>query len=48
MPVEYGRHMEHSIFSSKDLCLIRELPEIIDMGVDSCKNRRTFKNRILC
>ena len=30
---EYGT----SIFSSKDLCLIRELPEIIDMGVDSVK-----------
>ena len=25
------------IFSSKDLCLIRELPEIIEMGVDSLK-----------
>ena len=26
-----------SIFSSRDLCLIKELPEIIDMGVDSLK-----------
>ena len=26
-----------SIFSSKDLCLIKELPEIIQMGVDSLK-----------
>lgn len=25
------------IFSSKDLCLIKELPEIIDMGIDSLK-----------
>ena len=25
------------IFSSKDLCLIKELPEIIEMGVDSLK-----------
>ncbi len=25
------------IFSSKDLCLIREIPEIIEMGVDSLK-----------
>ncbi len=25
------------IFSSKDLCLIRELPEIIKMGIDSLK-----------
>ena len=25
------------IFSSKDLCLIKEIPEIIDMGVDSLK-----------
>ena len=36
MPIEtsdYGT----SIFSSKDLCLIKELPEIIDMGVDSLK-----------
>ena len=30
---EYGT----SIFSSKDLCLIKELPEIIDMGIDSVK-----------
>ncbi len=30
---EYGT----SIFSSKDLCLIKEIPEIIDMGVDSLK-----------
>ena len=30
---EYGT----SIFSSKDLCLIKEIPEIIDMGIDSLK-----------
>ena len=30
---EYGT----SIFSSKDLCLIKEIPEIIEMGIDSVK-----------
>ena len=32
-PSEYGT----SIFSSKDLCLIKEIPEIIEMGIDSLK-----------
>ncbi len=36
MPVEINEHGT-SIFSSKDLCLIKELPEIIEMGVDSLK-----------
>lgn len=36
MPIEVDEHGT-SIFSSKDLCLINELPEIIDMGVDSLK-----------
>lgn len=36
MPVEMDEHGT-SILSSKDLCLINELPEIIDMGVDSLK-----------
>jgi len=36
MPVEIDEHGT-SILSSKDLCLIKELPEIIDMGVDSLK-----------
>ena len=36
MPVEIDEHGT-SILSSKDLCLINELPEIIDMGVDSLK-----------
>ena len=36
MPVETDEHGT-SIFSSKDLCLIKEIPEIIDMGVDSLK-----------
>lgn len=36
MPVEMDENGT-SIFSSKDLCLIRELPEIIDMGIDSLK-----------
>ena len=30
---EYGT----SIFSSKDLCLLKEIPEIINMGIDSLK-----------
>lgn len=36
MPVEDDEHGTY-IFSSKDLCLIKELPEIIEMGVDSLK-----------
>ena len=36
MPIEIDKNGT-SIFSSKDLCLIKELPEIIDMGVDSLK-----------
>ncbi len=36
MPVEYDEKGTY-IFSSKDLCLINELPEIIDMGIDSLK-----------
>lgn len=36
MPIETSKQGT-SIFSSKDLCLIKELPEIIEMGVDSLK-----------
>ena len=36
MPVETNKYGT-SIFSSKDLCLIKELPEIIEMGVNSLK-----------
>lgn len=36
MPVEDDEHGTY-IFSSKDLCLIKELPEIIEIGVDSLK-----------
>ena len=36
MPVETDDKGTY-IFSSKDLCLIKELPEIIEMGVDSLK-----------
>ena len=36
MPVEYDEKGTY-IFSSKDLCLIKEIPEIVDMGVDSLK-----------
>ena len=35
-PIEESEHGT-SIFSSKDLCLIKEIPEIIDMGIDSLK-----------
>ena len=36
MPLETSEYGT-SIFSSKDLCLIKEIPEIIDMGIDSLK-----------
>ena len=36
MPVEHDKNGTY-IFSSKDLCLIKEIPEIIEMGVDSLK-----------
>lgn len=36
MPIEINEHGT-SIFSSKDLCLIKEIPEILDMGIDSLK-----------
>ena len=36
MPIEINEHGT-SIFSSKDLCLLKEMPEIIDMGIDSLK-----------
>lgn len=36
MPVEQDEHGTY-ILSSKDMCLIKELPEIISMGVDSLK-----------
>ena len=36
MPVETDENGTY-IFSSKDLCLIKEIPEIIDMGIDSIK-----------
>ena len=36
MPIETSEYGT-SIFSSKDLCLIKEIPEIIDMGIDSIK-----------
>ena len=37
MPVEHDEK-RNLYFSSKDLCLVKELPEIIEMGVDSLKN----------
>ena len=36
LPVEEGEDGIH-IFSSKDLCLIKEIPEIVNLGVDSLK-----------
>ena len=36
MPIEESEYGT-AIFSSKDLCLIKEIPEIIDMGIDSLK-----------
>lgn len=36
MPVEHDENGTY-IFSSKDLCLVENLPEIIEMGVDSLK-----------
>lgn len=36
MPIEINEYGT-SIFSSKDLCLIREIPEIMEMGIDSLK-----------
>ena len=36
MPIEESEYGT-SIFSSKDLCLIKEIPEIIEIGVDSLK-----------
>ncbi len=36
MPVEHDEKGTY-IFSSKDLCLIKEIPEIIEMGIDSLK-----------
>ena len=36
MPVEYDDKGTY-IFSSKDMCLIKEIPEIVEMGVDSLK-----------
>ena len=36
MPIETNEYGT-SIFSSKDLCLIKEIPEIIELGIDSLK-----------
>lgn len=36
MPIEHDDKGTY-IFSSKDLCLINEIPEIVDMGIDSLK-----------
>ena len=44
MPIEMDENST-SIFSSKDLCLIREIPEIIEMGVDSLKIEGRLKTK---
>ncbi len=36
MPIEHDEKGTY-IFSSKDLCLVKEIPEIVEMGVDSLK-----------
>lgn len=36
MPIEHDEKGTY-IFSSKDLCLIKEIPEIVNLGVDSLK-----------
>ena len=36
MPVEYDDKGTY-IFSSKDMCLVKEIPEIVEMGIDSLK-----------
>ena len=43
MPVEHDEKGTY-IFSSKDLCLIKEIPEIIDMGVESLKIEGRLKS----
>ena len=42
MPVEHDDKGTY-IFSSKDLCLIKEIPEIMEMGVDSLKIEGSLK-----
>ena len=44
MPVDQDEKGTY-IFSSKDLCLIREIPEIIEMGVDSLKIEGRLKTQ---
>ena len=44
MPIETNEYGT-SIFSSKDLCLIKELPEIMEMGVDSLKIEGRLKSK---
>ncbi len=44
MPVEYDDKGTY-IFSSKDMCLIKEIPEICEMGVDSLKIEGRLKTK---
>ena len=44
MPVETDEKGTY-IFSSKDLCLIKEIPEIIEMGIDSLKIEGRLKTQ---
>ncbi len=44
MPVEHDNNGTY-IFSSKDLCLIKEIPEIVEMGVHSLKIEGRLKTQ---
>lgn len=44
MPVEHDDKGTY-IFSSKDMCLIKEIPEIVEMGVDSLKIEGRLKTQ---
>ena len=46
MPIETNEYGT-SIFSSKDLCLINEIPEIVDMGIESLKIEGRLKQNII-
>ena len=43
MPVEYDDKGTY-IFSSKDMCLVKEIPEIVEMGIDSLKIEGRLKS----
>ena len=47
MPVEEDKNGTY-ILSSKDLCLIKEIPEICEMGITSLKIEGKIEIGILC